>query len=37
MVQWVVEVCGCVSESESGSVGRGGLIPSIIIHVSEVQ
>ena len=25
MVQWVVEVCGCVSESESGSVGRGGV------------
>ena len=25
MVQWVVEVCGCVSEPESGSVGRGGV------------
>ena len=22
MVQWVVEVCGCVSEPESGPVGR---------------
>ena len=26
MVQWVVEVCGCVSEPESGSVGRGGVL-----------
>ena len=27
MVQWVVEVyvCGCVSEPESGPVGRGGV------------
>ena len=25
MVQWVVEVCGCVSEPESGSVGCGGV------------
>ena len=25
VVQWVVEVCGCVSEPESGPVGRGGV------------
>ena len=25
VVQWVMEVCGCVSESESGPVGRGGV------------
>ena len=25
MVQWVVEVCGCVNEPESGSMGRGGV------------
>ena len=25
MVQWVMEVYGCVSEPESGSVGRGGV------------
>ena len=25
MVQWVVEVCGCVSEPGSGPVGRGGV------------
>ena len=25
VVPWVVEVCGCVSEPESGSVGRGGV------------
>ena len=25
MVQWVVEVCGSVSEPESGPVGRGGV------------
>ena len=25
MVPCVVEVCGCVSESESGPVGRGGV------------
>ena len=27
MVQWVVEVyvCGCVSEPESGPVGRGSV------------
>ena len=25
MVQWVVEVCGCVGEPESGPVGRGGV------------
>ena len=24
VVQWVVEVCRCVSEPESGPVGRGG-------------
>ena len=25
VVQWVVEVCGCVSEPESSPVGRGGV------------
>ena len=25
MVQWVVEVCECVSDPESGPVGRGGV------------
>ena len=25
VVQWVVEVCGCVSEPESGPVGSGGV------------
>ena len=25
VVKWVVEVCGCVSEPESGPVGRGGV------------
>ena len=25
VVQWVVEVCGCVSEPESGPVGREGV------------
>ena len=25
MVQLVVESCGCVSEPESGPVGRGGV------------
>ena len=25
MVQWVVEVCRCVSKPESGSVGCGGV------------
>ena len=25
MVQWVVEVCECVSEPESGPAGRGGV------------
>ena len=26
VVQWVVEVCVCVSEPESGPVGHGGVL-----------
>ena len=33
MVQWIVEVCGCVSEPESGPVGRGG----VCVCVSEPE
>ena len=25
LVQWVMEVCGCVSEPESGSMGHGSV------------